>query len=51
MKRLPSLLRIIKVDYVASLGVIFPLVTWGLALAARFLTQKRRLSFDFLHPS
>ncbi len=36
VRQTPSLFRIIKVDYTASLGVIAPLVTWGLVLASGF---------------
>ena len=36
MKPTPSLLRIIQVDYLASLGAIFPFVSWGLAVVGRF---------------
>jgi hypothetical protein len=50
MKRTPSLLRIVKVDYVASLGVIFPLVMWGLALAAHFFDPEAAAFFRLLAP-
>lgn len=33
MNRTPSFLRIIQVDYLASLGVIAAVVIWGMALA------------------
>lgn len=36
MKPTASLFRIIQVDYLASLGAIFPVVSWGLALVGRF---------------
>jgi len=36
MKRTPSPFRVIRTDYLASIGVIFPLVAWAMALAARF---------------
>jgi hypothetical protein len=32
MARTPSLLRIVQVDYLASLGVLIPVVIWGLVL-------------------
>lgn len=32
MRPLPSPLQIIKVDYLASLGAIIPIVLWGMAL-------------------
>lgn len=50
MKRLPSLLRIIRVDYSASIGVIAPLVIWGMALAARFLDPEAASFFLLLGP-
>jgi hypothetical protein len=36
MDRAPSLLRIVQVDYLASVGVIMPVVLWGLALVTQF---------------
>jgi len=36
MRRTPSPFRIIRTDYLASIGAIFPLVAWAMALAARF---------------
>jgi len=36
MKPTPSPFRIIRTDYLASIGAIFPLVAWAMALAARF---------------
>ncbi len=50
MKRTPSLLRIIKVDYAASIGVIFPLVVWGLALTARFFDPEAAAFFRLFAP-
>lgn len=50
MKRSPSLFRIIRVDYLASLGVIFPVVMWGFALAARFFDPEAASFFLRLAP-
>ena len=33
----PSTLRIIQIDYLSSISVIFPIVAWGLVVVARFL--------------
>ncbi len=51
MRKLPSILRIIRVDYLASIGVIAPLVIWGMALAARFFDPEAASFFWFLGPA
>lgn len=51
MKKLPSVLRIIRIDYVASIGLIAPLVIWGMALAARFFDPEAASFFWFLGPA
>ncbi len=50
MKQLPSLFRIVKVDYLASLGVIFPVVLWGLALATRLFDPEAASFFWLIAP-
>jgi hypothetical protein len=37
MKRIPSLLRVIEVDYIAQLGVLLPVVIWGMTLVLQFI--------------
>lgn len=50
MRPLPSPLRIIRVDYVASLGVIIPVVLWGMALLFRFLASDAGAFFLSIAP-
>lgn len=47
---MPSFLRIIIVDYLASLGVIFPIVIWGLALVTRFFDPAAASFFLLIAP-
>jgi len=51
MKPTPSLWRIVRVDYTASLGVLFPLVIWALALAVRFFDPEAASAFRLLAPT
>ncbi len=51
MRKTPSLLRIIKVDYAASLGVIAPLVVWALAGITRFFDPEAGAFFLTLAPA
>ena len=50
MRPLPSPVRIIRVDYVASLGAIAALVIWVLALGARFADPEAAAFFELLAP-
>lgn len=40
MKRLPSPLQIIKVDYLSSLGAIIPIVLWAMTLFMRLINSQ-----------
>lgn len=51
MKPTPSLLRIIQVDYLASLGVIAPVVIWGMALAFLWFDPEAAASFRIIAPA
>jgi len=51
MNRIPSMLRIIRVDYLASIGWIAPLVVWGIALATRFFDPEAASFFGYLGPT
>lgn len=51
MKRLPSIWRIAYVDYGASLGVLLPVVAWGLALVGRFLDPEAAAFFLYIAPA
>lgn len=48
MKQTPSILRIVQVDYLASLGVILPLAFWGLALVGRFFDPEAASFFRLI---
>lgn len=50
MKPIPSLFRIIQVDYLASLGVIATVVIWGMALAFLWLDPEAASFFRIIAP-
>ena len=50
MKRTPSLFRIIRIDYLAFTGVIFPVVAWGLALVAPLFNPEAASFFQLVAP-
>ncbi len=50
MKPIPSLFRIIQVDYLASLGVIATVVIWGMALAFLWLDPEAASFFRLIAP-
>lgn len=50
MRRAPSPFRIIRIDYLASLGVLFPLVFWGLALVFLLFDPEAASFFRFIAP-
>lgn len=45
MNRSPSPFRIIRTDYLASLGALFPLVAWAMALVTRFFDPQAAAFF------
>jgi hypothetical protein len=50
MKPRPSLIRIVQVDYLASLGVIAPVVIWSMALLFLWLDPEAAAFFRILAP-
>jgi hypothetical protein len=51
MKRTPSLIRIVTVDYGASLGALLPLVVWGLVLVGRLADPEAAAFFFYVAPA